>query len=140
MTTITAPRTVTSSPATPASRLRTVLLVNAATSSAAGVLGLVATDRIVDELGIQSSGWTRLVAVGFLVFAVDVALAARSHRHLATTALVTSVLDLSWVAATVVALATIDLTGAGQVLAVVVGLLVLDFAGLQLWFRSRLVG
>jgi hypothetical protein len=137
MTTITAPLTTTT-PATAASRLRTVLTVNAATSFVAGVLGLVATDRIVEELGLQSAGWTRLVSAGLLLFAIDVALGARSSRWLATTALATSVADVGWIVATVVVLATVDLTGLGQVVAVVMGIAVADFALLQLWFRSRL--
>jgi len=137
MTTITAPLTTTT-PATAASRLRTVLGVNAATSLAAGVLGLAATGRIVDVLGLQSAGWTRLVSAGLVLFAIDVALGARSSRWLATTALLTSVADLAWVAATVVVLATVDLTGLGQVVAVGMGVAVADFALLQLWFRRRL--
>jgi len=136
MTTITAPLTDTD-PTSAAQRLRTVLSVNAATSFVAGVVGLIATDRLVDELGLQSAGWTRLVSAGLVLFAIDVALGARSSRHLVRTALVTSVLDLAWVVATVVVLATVDLTGAGQVVAVGMGVAVLDFAALQLWFRSR---
>ncbi len=139
MTTITAPLTATrTGPASAARRLRTVLSVNAATSFAAGIAGLTATDRLVDTLGLQSAGWTRLVSVGLLLFAVDVALGARSPRHLRVTALVTSVADVAWVAATLVVLATVDLTGTGQLVAVAMGLAVADFACLQLWFRRRL--
>lgn len=135
-TTTTAPLT-TAAPTSAATRLRTVLAVNAATSFAAGVLGLLATDRLVEDLGLQSAGWTRLVSAGLVLFALDVALGARS-RHLATTALATSVLDLTWVAATLAVLAGVDLTGLGRLVAVVMGVAVLDFAGLQLRFRSRL--
>ena len=133
MTTITAPPVARERAS---NRLRTVLSVNAATSFAAGVLGLAATEQLVDELGLQSTGWTRLVAAGLVVFAVDVVLGARS-RHLRTTALLTSVADVAWVVATVVVLSTVDLTTPGQVVAVVMGVAVLDFALLQLWFRSR---
>jgi hypothetical protein len=135
--TTTAPPTSTA-PAPAATRLRTVLTVNAGTSLVAGVLGLVATDTVVDELGLQSAGWTRLVSAGLVLFAVDVLLGARP-RHLGTTALATSVVDLAWVAATVAVLATVDLTGLGQLVAVAMGVAVTDFALLQLWFRSRLV-
>lgn len=138
MTTVTAP--ATTRPAdTAAVRLRTVLLANAATSLAAGVVGLVATSALVDELGLRSTGWTRLVSAGLVLFAVDVALGARS-RHLRATALASSIADLAWVAATIVVLATVDLTGAGRVVAAVVGLAVLDLAAFQLWFRHRLHG
>jgi hypothetical protein len=137
-TTITTTPTTSTAPTTAADRLRTVLSVNAATSFAGGVLGLLATDRLVDELGLQSAGWTRLVSAGLVLFAIDVALGARSSRHLANTALLTSVLDVAWVAATVVVLATVDLTGLGQAVAVGMGIAVADFAVLQLWFRSRM--
>lgn len=141
MTTITSPlTTTTATDRTGAGRLRTVLTVNAVTSLASGIAGLVATDRLVDWLGLQSAGWTRLVSAGLVVFAIDVALGARSQHRLALTALLTSAADLAWVAATVVVLATVDLTGWGRAVAVGMGLVVLDFALLQLWFRRRLVG
>ena len=141
MTTITSPLTHTttdSAPVSAASRLRTVLTVNAATSLASGIAGLLATDRFVDWLGLQSAGWTRLVSAGLVVFALDVALGARSPRRLALTALLTSLADVAWVAATVVVLAAVDLTGPGRFVAAAMGLAVLDFAALQLWFRRRL--
>lgn len=122
----------------PARRLRTVLGANATTSLAAGIAGLVATSWLVDELGLGSEGWTRLVSFGLVLFAVDVALAAsRATRHLRAYALAISVADLAWVAATVVVLATVDLTTAGRVVATVMGIGVLDFALLQLWFRRQ---
>ncbi|HSP05028.1 MAG TPA: hypothetical protein VLR27_16065 [Acidimicrobiales bacterium] len=136
MTTIAAPPTTTTQ--TSVQRLRTVLSVNAATSFVAGTIGLLATDPVVDELGLQSAGWTRLVSAGLVLFAIDVALGVRSARYLANTALLTSVLDLAWVVATVAVLATVELTGLGRLLAVVMGVAVLDFAVLQLWFRSRM--
>lgn len=71
--------TITGAPSLTASRLRTVLSLNAATSFAGGVLGLLATDRLVEELGLQSAGWTRLVSAGLVLFAIDVALGARSR-------------------------------------------------------------
>lgn len=136
--TLTAPTTRPATVGTAAARLRLVLTTNAATSFSAGVVGLVAAGWCVDELGFQSEGWTRLVSAGLVLFAIDVALGARSSRRLGTTALLTSVADLAWVAATVVVLATVDLTTAGWVVAAVMGVGVLDFALLQLWLRSRL--
>jgi hypothetical protein len=141
MTTITSPLATTTTrtePSSAAHRLRTVLTVNAATSLVAGITGLAATDRLVDWLGLPSTGWTRVVSAGLVVFALDVALGARSRRHLALTALATSVADLAWVVATAVVVATVDLTGPGRVAAVALGVGVLDFAALQLWFRARL--
>ncbi len=123
----------------PARRLRAVLAANATTSFLFGVAGLVAAPYWSETLGIDSTGWIRLVSAGLVLFAVDVALvAARARASLTTAALAVSLADLAWVAATGVALATIDFTTAGWVLAVVIGVGVLDFALLQLWFRSRL--
>lgn len=123
----------------PARRLRAVLAANATTSLLFGVAGLVAAPYWSETLGIDSTGWIRLVSAGLVLFAVDVALvAARARASLASAALAVSLADLAWVAATGVALATIDFTTAGWVLAVVIGAGVLDFALLQLWFRSRL--
>lgn len=136
LTVPTSPRTALA--ADPAGRLRLVLTTNAATSVAAGLVAVLAAGWCVDELGLQSEGWTRVVGAGLVLFAADVALGVRSRR-LATTALLTSVADLAWVAATAVVLAAVDLTTAGRVVAVVMGVGVLDFALLQLWFRSRLL-
>lgn len=135
--TTTMPTTRPATTVDPTRRLREVLAVNATTSFLAGAVGLAATDWCVDELGLQSTGWTRLVSAGLVLFAIDVALGVRSSRYLANTALLTSVLDLAWVAATVVVLATVDLTTTGRIVAAVMGIGVLDFALLQLWFRSR---
>lgn len=123
----------------PARRLRTVLALNAATSFACGVAGLVATPYWSDTLGIDSTGWIRVVSAGLVLFAIDVALVAwRAKASLRTAALAISVGDLAWVAATGVALATVDFTTTGRVLATVVGVGVLDYALAQLWYRSRL--
>ena len=123
----------------PARHLRTVLAVNAATSLTAGVAAVSAAPWLVDELGLGSEAWTRLVGLGLVLFAIDVAVAAAKATHrLRSAALAVSLADLSWVAATVVVLATVDLTSAGRVVAVVMGLGVLDFALLQLWFRHRM--
>lgn len=79
-----------------------------------------------------------MISAGLVLFALDVALGLRSPRHLAAVALLTSAADVAWVVATVVVLATVDLTTTGRIAAIVTGIGVLDFALLQLWFRSRL--
>ena len=123
----------------PGRHLRTVLAVNATTSLAAGAVAVSAAPWLADELGLRYEGWTRLVGVGLVLFAIDVALvAARSTRRLRTAALAVSLADLAWVAATVVVLGAADLTTAGRVIAAVMGIGVLDFALLQLWFRHRM--
>ncbi|WP_436794232.1 hypothetical protein [Actinospongicola halichondriae] len=122
-----------------ARRLRAVLAANASTSFACGVAGLVAAPYWADTLGIDSTAWIRVVSVGLVLFAIDVALvAARSARTLSTATLVISIGDLAWVAATAIALTTVSFTTTGWILAVVIGVGVLDFALLQLWFRRRL--
>ena len=52
----------------PARRLRTVLALNAATSFACGVAGLVAAPYWSDTLGIDSTGWIRVVSAGLVLF------------------------------------------------------------------------
>lgn len=135
----TAARSATPSTEQPARRLRAVLAVNATTSFACGVAGLVAAPYWSDTLGIDSTAWIRIVSAGLVLFAVDVALvAARAKAWLPGASLAISVGDLAWVAATGVALATVGFTTTGWILATVIGVGVLDFALLQLWFRRQL--
>ena len=123
----------------PARRLRAVLAANAVTSFGFGAAGLVAAPYWSDTLGIDSAGWIRVVSAGLVLFAIDVALVAwRATASLPSAALAISMGDLAWVAATGIALATISFSTTGWILAVVIGAGVLDFALLQLWFRSRL--
>ncbi|MPY95408.1 MAG: hypothetical protein GEV08_20840 [Acidimicrobiia bacterium] len=123
----------------PARNLRAVLAANAATSALAGVAGLVAAGWWADELGLPSVAVVRIVSAALVVFAVDVALVARrATGRLRPAALAISLVDLAWVVGTVAVLATVDLTTTGRLVAIVMGLGVLDFAALQLWFRSRL--
>ena len=119
--------------------LRRVLGVNATTSLTTGIVGLVAAPWWADTLGVGSVGWLRLVSVGLVVFAIVVAVSvARTGADLSTAALLVSCADLAWVAATVVALATIDFLTTGVVLAVGVGVIVGSFAVVQLACRRQL--
>jgi hypothetical protein len=138
MTTITAPTTSLSRTTGAAARLRLVLLTNAGTSAAAGLAAVVAPGAVGDLLGIAHTGWVRAVGAGLVLFALDIVLGVRSSRYLANTALITSVADLAWVVGTVAVVAAGDLTTTGRVLAVVMGIGVLDFALLQLWFRRAI--
>ena len=141
MTAITIPPSRLHDPAPPERRLRGVLALNAATSLAVGVAGLIAADWWSERLGLDSPGWTRIVSVALIAFALDVALAARSRpARLRAGAALVSAADVAWVAATIVVLATGRLSGAGVVVAVVLGVGVADFAALQLWFRHRMGG
>ncbi len=123
---------------TPLRRLRAVLLTNAATSFVGGAVGLVAASSLSDELGFDHVALTRIISIGLMVFALDVALLARgpAARAVPWSAYV-SVADLTWVAGTVVLIASGTLTTAGVVVAAVLGVGVLDFGVLQLWLRGR---
>lgn len=124
---------------TPEGRLRAVLSVNAATSFATGAVGLAAAGWWSERLGVGSTTWTRVVSAGLILFAVDVLVVARARRRrLRVGAVAVSAADIVWVAATVVVIAAGALNGVGVALATVVGLVVADFALLQLWFRSRM--
>lgn len=123
---------------TPLRRLRMVLGANAATSFAGGAIGLVAARRLSDELGFDHVVLTRIISIGLMLFALDVAMIARgrSDRTVRWSGVV-STADFAWVAATVVLIATGTLTTAGVVVAIAVGVGVLDFGVLQLWLRTR---
>ena len=142
MTTLTAEAIVHQSvPATesaPLRRLRMVLMTNAATSFAGGALGLAAAPWLSEELGFDHVALTRIISIGLMVFALDVALLARSRaeRTVQWSAAV-SIGDFTWVAATIALIAAGTLTTAGVVVALALGLGVLDFGLLQLWFRGR---
>ena len=122
------------------SRLRSVLRANAAFSVVTGTVGAVAAGWVADRLGVAQAGWVRFVGVDLLLFAGVVLLVSRlGADRLRLGALLVSAGDLSWVAATVVILAVGAFSGAGPALAVVAGLIVLDLALMQLWFRSRML-
>lgn len=125
-------------PTTDVGRLKAVLLANATTSLTAGLVAAIATNWVVDRLGLTTgaASWTRLVGVGLVLFALAVGYVAldlqgESQRRAAR---LVSAADLSWVVATVIVLATVDLSTFGVVAAIVMGLGVLDFALLQLRF------
>jgi len=141
MTTITAESSAIragSADATALRRLRMVLTVNAITSFAGGAVGLAAAPWVSQELGFDHVALTRIVSIGLMLFAVDVALLARTRaEHTIRWSAAVSAADLVWVAATIVLVAGGTLTTAGVVVATVLGLGVLDFAVLQLWLRGR---
>lgn len=122
----------------PLRRLRLVLATNAANSFVGGIIGLAAAPWLSEELGIDHVTLTRIVSIGLIVFAIDVAVLARSRaeRTIQWAASV-SLADFAWVAATIVLVGTGTLTTAGVIVALAIGIAVLDFGILQLWFRSR---
>lgn len=142
MTTVTteaiAQQSVSTTESTPLRRLRIVLITNAGTSFAGGAVGLAAAPWLSEELGFDHVALTRILSIGLMVFALDVAMLARTRaeRTVQWSAAV-SVGDFTWVVATIILIASGTLTTAGVVVAVALGLGVLDFGVLQLWFRGR---
>lgn len=122
-------------------RLRLVLRLNATTSLAGGLIAAIAAGRVSETLGIDHVGITRIVGLGLIVFAADIAyLSTRPDPKLLTETRLVSAADGAWVVATIVVLAAQILTGTGVLVAVVLGLGVADFAITQLWMRSKALG
>lgn len=121
--------------------LRRVLRANAASSGLFGLVGLVGAGYWSDRLGLGPVALTAAIAVGLVVFALDVWwIAGLPVARLRRWALTVSVADLAWVAASIVAVSVGALTTFGAVAALIVAVLVADFALTQLWFRHRLAG
>ena len=133
-----AQHSVSTTERTPLRRLRMVLMTNAATSFAGGAVGLAAAPWLSEELGFDHVALTRIISIGLMVFALDVAMLARAGaERTASWSAAVSVGDFTWVAATIVLIASGTLTTAGVVVAIMLGLGVLDFGVLQLWFKGR---
>lgn len=128
----------------PARALPLVLEANAATSLAAGVVGLAASRWSADRLGLAGTGWVQLGAAGLVLFALGVVGASRLHGgRLSRAARLVSVADVSWVVGTAVLIATSLVSGRGLsalgvAIAAAMGLGVADFAAVQLWLARRL--
>ena len=119
-------------------RLRLVLFANGMFSAAAGLVALLAGSWVSQALGIDHVTLTRLLGAGLLVFGADVIYASRAgEERLLPAALLISAADIVWVIATAVVVVSGVLSTTGNVVAVVQGLAVADFAAAQLWFRSR---
>lgn len=122
-------------------RSRLVLRANAAFSTVGGLIAVVAAGWLSDVSGIDHVAITRLGGVGLLLFAADVYRQSRLPEHRLPFALLqTSIADVSWVVATAIVLALVDLTGWGVAGAIVIAVAVADFGATQLWLRSKLVG
>jgi len=116
-----------------------VLEVNAATSLAAGAVGLAASRWSADRLGLDDTIGVRLVGAGLILFALGVAAASRLRGPaLARAARLISAADAAWVAATVAVVVAGPLSTGGVVIALVMGLGVLDLGLAQLWLAARL--
>ncbi len=121
-------------------KLRLVLRANAAFSAAAGLFAVAAASFVSDKGGIGHVALTRLVGVGLLIFAIDVLMTSRLRgpRLLQGTLLI-SMADITWVIASLVVIAFVDLTPAGIVVGLAQAAAVLDFGVTQYWLRSKSV-
>jgi len=120
-------------------RLRLVLAANAVFSMTSGLIALVAGSWMSRTLGIDHVVLTRILGAGLVLFGTAVGLLSRlAENRLVPGALVVSIADASWVVGTVLVVATGVLTGAGNMIAIAVGLVVADFGAAQYRLRSKL--
>jgi len=116
--------------------LRGTLRANAAFSATGGLVALVGFAPIDSVLGIGNRLVVAVTGVGLLVFAaLVVAVAAFEPRRMVRGTLAISIADLSWIAATAVVFAAVDLYRAAAPILGGVALMVAAFAVAQLWLR-----
>jgi hypothetical protein len=147
----TAPQLVSQPPAGPvvdeltplrtaAQSLRNTLRLNAATSMSGGLVSAIAGGWTAKLLGTEYTGLVRLVGVGLMVFAADVAMVGGARiSRLIRWAPVVCVADGLWVAATAGTIAAGWFSTSGAVLMAAVGVMVSGFGLKQLrtWLRLR---
>ena len=122
----------------PTPKLQLVLRANAAFSAAGGLLAVAAASFVSDKGGIDHVILTRLVGLGLLVFAIDVFMTSRTTgAKLRQGALLISIADITWVMASLIVIAAVDLTTAGVIVGLVQAAAVLDFGVTQYWLRSK---
>ena len=123
-----------------AQRLRTTLRLNALTSTFGGLVCLLAGGWTSTLLGTGHAGFVRLVGLGLVVFAFDVAAVAGARvSRLVGWAPVVSIADAVWVAATVLTIAAGWYSTGGGIVVGLVGAMVATFGVTQLcaWQRHR---
>lgn len=114
--------------------LRTSLAVNAAFSTGCGAWLLLRPDLIAVWLDIELIWLFRVIGVGLLLFAADLAHQATRPRLLTWRALYASLADFAWVIGSVVLiLLGLPATALGQTLVIVVAGCVFAFGCWQLW-------
>jgi len=115
-----------------ATRLRNVLRANTVLSGVSGVVAAATAGFLGGLVGVSTTA-ARVVGIGLIVFAIDVALASGArHRHLPVLARLIGIADVAWVLATIVVVGSGTLTGPGVAIADVVGVIVACFALLEL--------
>lgn len=115
-----------------AQRLRNTLRVNAATSLVAGLILSSAPGALDRILGTGHPGWTRVVGVGLVVFAADVAVVAGMRTtRLSRWSPAVVVADLVWVVASLATIAGGWFDPRGAVVVAATAAVVGTFAALQ---------
>jgi hypothetical protein len=119
--------------------LRIALLANALFAAATGTALLVAPGAVAVALGIDPHPLLAALGGGLLVFATDLVHQATRARLRTWRAAYATLLDLGWVAASAVLLATSSahLSETGVVLVASIGVAVLAFAAAQTWGIDR---
>ena len=120
--------------------LRGVLATNAATSTLGGLVALLASSWLDEELlHTGQSGWVRVVGAGLVAFGVAVALVSRSVTDdLPVRALAVSVADAGWVVVTIATILAGWYSTSGAVLVAAVGAMVAVFGVEQAVLAHRL--
>lgn len=141
MTTTTAPSTAApttaADPAVAEARLRTVLLVDGAGTTALGVAALLAAAPL-SEL-VASPNWLRAVGVLLVVVGLDMLLAARLRgRRLALAGTVLAEIDFVWAAGTTLALVLLGASAAGAALVLGVAAVTVGMGTAKLVLARRL--
>lgn len=113
-------------------RLRDTLRVNALLSGAAGLLCATAAGPVADLLGTGHTGAVRVVGLGLMVFALDLALLARARpARLAAGATLVAVADEAWTVGMVVLVAAGAFEPVGAGIALATGVMTALFAWLE---------
>lgn len=113
-------------------RLRNTLRVNALLSGAAGLLCTTVAGPVADLLGTEQTGAVRIVGLGLVVFALDLALLARARpARLAAGATLVAVADEAWTVGMVALVVAGAFEPVGALVALAIGLMTAIFAWLE---------
>lgn len=119
--------------------LRTALRVNAVSSAATGLFGLVFADTTRDLIGVDQLWLIRLIGGGLFLFALSVVAVSRSERQaLHAGSGVISLNDFGWVLATGVVIAFGWLSNQGALIMALIAVMVFGFGAVQLVARKAM--
>ena len=123
----------------PVRLLRHTLRVNALSSAATGLFGLLFAGTAGDLIGVEQDWLIRLVGGGLFLFAVSVFVLSRTEvKTMATGAGVISLNDFGWVAATAVVVALGWLSTQGALIMGLIAVAVFTFGAIQLLARRAI--